>query len=137
MQIFTLDSLPVLRFFRRQPGWETIDRILEDARIAGKRLPMSAINWGEVYYTILRDEGRETLEIVNRRISRSAIEIVVPTIENIRQAAKMKSRGGISYADCFAGALALERDIPVLTDDIEFERLIPFAVKIEWLPPSI
>ena len=137
MESFTLDSLPVLRFFRRQPGWEIIDRILEDARIAGKRLPMSAINWGEVYYTILRDEGRETLEIVNSRISRSAIEIVVPTIENIRQAAEMKARGGISYADCFAGALALERDLPILTDDIEFELLIPFGVKIEWLPPNV
>ena len=110
---FVLDSLPVLRFFRRQPGWEIVDRILEDARIAGVRLPMSAINWGEVYYTILRDEGRETLEMVNRRISRSAIEIIVPTLENIIQASEMKAPGGISYPDCFAGALALELGLPV------------------------
>jgi ribonuclease VapC len=136
MQNFVFDSLPLLTFFRKQNGWELISRMLSDAKISGQRHVMSAINWGEVYYTVLRDEGREIAAMVNDRISRSAIEIIVPSMEQVVRAAEFKAGGGISYADCFAAALAVERNIPVLTGDPEFQNLEKHGVKIEWLPKN-
>jgi predicted nucleic acid-binding protein len=133
MRSFVFDSLPLLRFFRRQPGWEYIDTLLEEGIATSTRHLMSAINWGEVYYILLQTEGPKVARGVERRIQRSAIEIILPTLDQVRLAAEMKAKGGISYADCFAGALALERELPVLTADPEFKRLIDFGVKVEWL----
>ena len=136
MQSFILDSLPLLTFFRKQYGWERINRLLKEAQTSRQRHLMSAINWGEVYYTVLRDEGSQVAEIVQDRISRSPIEIILPSMEQIIQAARFKSNGGISYADCFAGALAIERNLPVLTGDPEFKKLEELGVRVEWLPPN-
>jgi predicted nucleic acid-binding protein len=53
-------------------------------------------------------------------------------IELTRQAAGLKARGGIAYADCFAGALAKTRNLQLMTGDIEFKRLQD-VVKILWI----
>jgi predicted nucleic acid-binding protein len=97
---------------------------------------MSAINWGEVLYSVWRKDGRAGTEFIEDRIQRSAIDVILPTLDHIRKAAEFKSRGGASYADCFAAALAWERKIPVLTGDREFEKLEErHNIRIEWLPP--
>ncbi len=129
-----LDAFPLLDFFLKKPGWERVGEILDDAIRNDVRHLLSAINFGEVRYTILRDAGEEQASITTKRILQGPIDIILPTFEHVMQASTFKSAGGISYADCFAAALALERDLPVLTGDKEFERLIPFGVKIEWLP---
>jgi predicted nucleic acid-binding protein len=47
-------------------------------------------------------------------------------------AGELKARGGISYADCFAAALAIEKNAPLLTGDREFEQVAD-KVRIVWL----
>ena len=47
-------------------------------------------------------------------------------------AARLKSKYALSYADCFAAALAKEKDCPVLTGDPEFKKLHE-EIKISWL----
>ncbi len=79
---------------------------------------MSAINRGEVLYSIWRKDGRAGAQFIEERIRNSPIEVVLPTIDQIRDAAELKAQGGASYADCFAAALALELDLPVLTGDV-------------------
>jgi predicted nucleic acid-binding protein len=53
-------------------------------------------------------------------------------VELTRQAAAFKARGGLSYADCFAAALAKERKLELLTGDPEFKTLEK-DIKISWL----
>jgi predicted nucleic acid-binding protein len=129
-----LDAFPVLDFFLKKPGWERVGEILDDAVRLDIRHLLSAINFGEIRYTILRDAGPEQAAIAVERIKEGPIDIVLPTLKQVIQASTFKAGGGISYADCFAGALALERDLPVLTGDEEFKRLIQYGVKVEWLP---
>ncbi len=132
--LLVLDAYPLLDFFLKKPGWQYVEEILEDAAQHGHRFPMSAINFAEVRYTILRDAGPERAATIMDRVLNGPIEIVLPTFEQVLQASTFKAGGGISYADCFAGALALERNLPILTGDKEFERLEAYGVKIEWLP---
>jgi ribonuclease VapC len=129
-----LDAFPILDFFLKKPGWQRVGEIFDDAVQHDIRHLLSAINFGEIRYTILRDAGPEQAEVAVERIMQGPIEIILPTLEQVIQASTFKSKGGISYADCFAGALALERDLPVLTGDDEFKRLIQYGVKVEWLP---
>ena len=129
-----LDAHPLSILFHEQPGWEIVERMLQYAVDHDEVHLLSSINLGEVFYSILRDYGEAVAQEALIRIRRGPIDIIVPSIEQTLVAARFKAGGGISYADCFAGALALERNLPVLTGDEEFERLIPFGVKIEWLP---
>ena len=131
------DAFPLLDYFLLKPGWEYIGEILDFAVRNNIRHLLSAVNFGEVRYTILRDAGPEQAAIVVKRIMQGPIDIILPTFEQVMQASTFKAGGGISYADCFAGALALERNLPVLTADEEFKRLIPYGVKIEWLPVDV
>jgi predicted nucleic acid-binding protein len=49
-----------------------------------------------------------------------------------RQAAMYKSIGGMSYADCFAAALAKLRNAELVTGDKEFKK-VEKDIKISWL----
>ena len=122
-----LDAFPLLDYFLKKPGWELVGEILDAAVTDDVRHLLSAINLGEVRYTILRDAGEKQAAITVKRILQGPIDIILPSFEHIMQASTFKASVGISYADCFAGALALERDLPVLTGDKKFERLIPFG----------
>ncbi|MBP9665121.1 MAG: PIN domain-containing protein [Pyrinomonadaceae bacterium] len=47
-------------------------------------------------------------------------------------AAGYKAGGGISYADCFAAALAKQTNATLITGDREFKKL-ESEITIEWL----
>ncbi|MFI5202305.1 MAG: type II toxin-antitoxin system VapC family toxin [Candidatus Kapaibacterium sp.] len=132
-----LDAQPLSILFHEQPGWEIVADTLQRAVDRNEVHLLSSINLGEVFYSILRVYGEADAQKALARIRRGPIDIIVPSIEQTLVAGRFKAGGGISYADCFAGALALERNLPVLTGDKEFERLIPFGVKIEWLPEKM
>jgi ribonuclease VapC len=57
--------------------------------------------------------------------------MVLPQEEDIIAAAKLKSAYGLSYADAFAGALAMKENAPVITGDPELRELA--EVVMEWI----
>jgi predicted nucleic acid-binding protein len=60
------------------------------------------------------------------------IRLVNVDLELAARAAYLKMRGGISFAGCFAAALAHRDGIPVLTGDREFERVADL-MHVRWL----
>jgi predicted nucleic acid-binding protein len=133
---FVLDAFPLIVLFMRQKGWEVSKAKLDSVSEGGDVCLMSSVNLDEVYYSLLRDQGREVADRALSNIRVSQIEIVLPTLDQTIQAATFKAGGDISYADCYTAALALECDIPVLTGDREFENVERHGVKVEWLPPN-
>ena len=105
---------------------------LKIARDSGFPLLLSVVNWGEIFYITLRETGPEGADQVAETISTLPIEIVMPDLELTREAARLKSRGGIAYADCFAAALAKVRKSELVTGDPEFKR-VEDVVKILWI----
>jgi predicted nucleic acid-binding protein len=95
---------------------------------------MSAINVGEVYY-FLRKHHSERLAESWRESSRTLpVTIEVPTSDDIWNAAMLKSRFPIAYADAFAAALALKHDCPLVTGDPEFRRVD--ELEVDWIGRS-
>ena len=133
---FILDSFALVVLFLRQKGWERVSQHLLDAADGHYSHMMSAINYGEVYYSIIRAEGDRYAEAALADISEMPIEIIDPTRAHVLAAARLKSKGRIAYADCFAAALALERGLYVLTGDPEFKKAEQQGVLVEWLPPN-
>jgi len=53
-------------------------------------------------------------------------------LELARRAARFKSRNRMSYADCFAAALAKTRRAELVTGDPEFKQ-VEGEIRIHWL----
>ncbi|MDP4200386.1 MAG: hypothetical protein Q8922_06950 [Bacteroidota bacterium] len=82
------------------------------------------------------NNGFEHAETSRKLVELLPLQIHTPSFEQIMEAAHLKGGAKASYADCFAAALALEMDVPVLTGDPEFQRFEDYGVKVEWLPKN-
>lgn len=127
-----VDSYSLLTYLEREAGADKMIEIFRVARDSGRDLLLSVVNWGEVYYITLREAGSKRAEEVIRLISTLPIQIVPADLELTKQAAEFKSKHKMSYADCFAVALAKQRKAEMVTGDREF-RGVEGEVKILWL----
>jgi ribonuclease VapC len=130
-----LDSWALIAFFEDEPAAEEVEKILQQAADDKHRLLMSVVNWGEIYYNTMREVSQEAAEQKVRDISALPIEIVGvdQDLALARQAAIFKATHKMSYADCFAAALAKEKKAELVTGDPEFKE-VEKEIKICWLP---
>ena len=129
-----LDSWALLAFFEDEPAAEEVELLLARADSGRDKLLLCAVNWGEVYYSIMRKISPETAEQKAREIAALPIEIVPVDSDLVlaRQAAIYKAAKKMSYADCFAAALAKLRKAELVTGDLEFKQ-VESEIRIGWL----
>lgn len=135
MKTRALDSWAILEWMSgQQPAGDLVATLLTQAEHGHMRLLMSAMNVGEVYY-FLRKHHSEAIAESWRGSSRTLpVTIEVPTIDDIWNAATLKSRFPIAYADAFAAALAQKHNCPLITGDPEFRRVD--QLQIDWIGSS-
>jgi PIN domain nuclease of toxin-antitoxin system len=82
---------------------------------------ISSVNLGEAYYTSLRERGEErTVRAIEEL--REVVRLDHPDWPLVRDAAGIKARGGLSYADAFCVATARRHEAPLYTGDDEIVR---------------
>ncbi|MCL1693269.1 MAG: type II toxin-antitoxin system VapC family toxin [Actinomycetia bacterium] len=108
-----LDSWAVLRWLEgTEPAATRVDDVLAE------RPCMSWINAGEVYYIVTRLAGEAEAETVVNDLRLSVrLDPAVPV--RVIEAASIKARYPMAYADAFAVATALAHDATLLTGDPE------------------
>jgi len=94
--------------------------VLRSAATGGCRLLLHIINLGEVVYTVGKHLGRDAAEKTRTQIGLLPVEVVRWSEPLFWHAVALKSQHAMSYADCFAAALAMERGATLLTSDPEF-----------------
>ena len=97
--------------------------LFQVARDSGRDLLLTTVNWGEIFYITLREAGPQKAEEVAHLISTLPIQIIPADLELARQAALFKSSKKMSYADCFAAALAKLRKVELVTGDEDFKQV--------------
>ena len=127
-----LDSYSLIAYFEGEAGKDKMIEIFRAARDSGRLLLLSVVNWGEVFYITLREAGRERADHVAHLILSLPIQIISADLDLTKQAAEFKAGRKMSYADCFAAALAKLRKAELVTGDKEFKQ-IENEVKIQWL----
>ena len=135
MATMVLDAHALMVLFNDEPGADEVERILLKAQSGSPKLLMSVVNWGEIYYSILRGASQEMADTKAHEIAGMQIELVpvdADDLELVRQAAAFKATRKMSYADCFAAALAKIKNAELVTGDREFKQLAR-DVKIHWL----
>lgn len=127
-----MDTYSLITYFEGETGKDKMIEILRAARDSGRLLLLSVVNWGEVFYITLREAGRERADHVAHLISTLPIQIISADLDLTKHAAEFKATRKMSYADCFAAALAKSRKAELVTGDKEF-RQVEDDVKILWL----
>ncbi len=128
-----LDSWALIALFNEEPAADDVEKLLHAATGGRHTLLMHVINWGEIYYTTMRRGGEAAAKSIAADIGQMPINIVeVTNFDLVRQAAVFKATKKLSYADCFAAALAKIRRAEFVTGDPEFKTM-EAELKIGWL----
>ena len=93
---------------------------------------MSVVNIGEVWYSLARRRSASDADSAISELRSIGIEFIDADWKLTEIAAGYKAKGGISYADCFAAALARHHKAQLVTGDNEF-RQIEKEIPITWL----
>ena len=129
---YVLDAHAVAAYFEKEPGYEKVQGMLTEAASQGKPLLLSAVNWGEVFYVTLREHGSEAAHRIAKVLEEFPVEVVSVDIKLAHQAAIYKASHKMSYADCFAAALAKIRKGTLVTGDKDFKQ-VEDDIRMSWL----
>ena len=127
-----LDSYAILAFLNDEEGAEPVARLLQEAAQDGTRLLVNEINVGEAYYIVAKHRSEDAAEQVLLHLDRLPLELVSNDFDAVMEAARMKARFPLSYADAFALATAVRFRARLVTGDPEFEAAEDL-VEVEWL----
>ncbi len=127
-----LDSYSLIAYFEGETGADDMVEIFKLARDSGRGLYLSVVNWGEVYYITLREVGRQQADEVAHVISTLPIQVVLGDLELTKRAAEFKASKKMSFADCYAAALAKLRRAELVTGDKDFKQ-VEGEIKVMWI----
>ena len=129
-----LDSWALIAFLEDEPAAEAVEKLLAQAAAEKHKLLLSVVNWGEIYYNTMREISQGAAEQQARAIATLPVDIVGvgDDLSIARQAAIYKATHKMSYADCFAAALAKIKSAELVTGDPEFKE-VEKEIKVAWL----
>ncbi len=132
MKRYVLDSYAMIAYFEDEPGADRVAQILRQLIHGKAKGYMSVVNWGEVYYNTMREEGVAEAEKVILQLDKFPIQVVEVNRDFAYEAAKLKGKYRIAYADCFAVALSVKLNASLVTGDSEFKKLKE-RISIQWI----
>lgn len=132
MSFKVLDSYALLAFFENEKGADKVAGIIRHAQNDNNQLLLSVVNWGEILYIVTRESGSSAAKKIEDTIDTLPIEIIPVDRQQARIAAGFKSENKMSYADCFAAALAKLKKAELITGDKEF-KAVEKEIHINWL----
>ena len=132
---YVLDTSAVVSYLEGSDGHHKVVRLIQEARRGSALLLMSAVNWGEVFYSMAVGRTPEEMDVARTTLARLPITMVEVDTARAEGAAKVKLRYKMGYADAFATALALENNASIVTRDSDFKR-VQGRIKIVWLTPG-
>jgi ribonuclease VapC len=131
---YILDSYAILAYLEAEQGSSRVKTLLETADAGGCRLYMSVVNLGEVAYIVERERGLPRAQETLAYIDELPIEIIDANRAITLAAAHLKANCPVAYADCFAAALAQDKQAALVTGDPEFSKIeANTGLNIEWL----
>lgn len=127
---YVLDSYALLALLEGESGADRVAEIISDST---SRKYMSVVNVGEILYIVARRRSSsEAEQIMYALQTTDDIVLEEVSLDRAAAAARLKVAGGLSYADCFAAALAQEKNCVLVTGDPEFS-VLQNVIAIEWL----
>ncbi|MEX2146358.1 MAG: type II toxin-antitoxin system VapC family toxin [Candidatus Rokuibacteriota bacterium] len=132
---YVLDSFALLAYLDGEAGMPRVRAVLEGAEARRHAVYLSLINLGEALYITERERGLVAARRALGAVDELPLELVEVSRATILEAAHIKARFRIAYADAFAVIAARAYRGTVVTGDPEFRPLADAGlVTVEWLP---
>lgn len=128
-----LDTWAVLAYLDGEPAAQQVRQVLRTARRKQAVVLLSLIAYGECLYVIEREQGCQHAQRAVGVIDQLAVHVMPADRSLVFEAAHVKARYPISYADAFSVALAKRNHGRVMTGDPEF-KAVESEVAVRWLP---
>ena len=132
MKKYVFDSYALIAFFERELGASIVEKVLKELSNNEAKAWLSIINWGEIYYVTYRSYGEAKAKETIQWIEESPLTLIDANKALTWEAAQLKAKYPMAYADCFALALAKQKEAKLLTGDPEFKK-VKENIKIIWL----
>jgi predicted nucleic acid-binding protein len=137
---YLLDACAILALLNDEEGADVVSNLLEQAERNEIALGMNAANMIEVYYNRIRVIGSDRADAIIREIYSSFPLSVIETLDPaiVREAARLKAAGKMSFADTILVATARCTGATIVTCDhvelepVERQESIPFL----WIRPQ-
>ncbi len=130
MKCYVLDASALVALLADEPGAATVQSVLLQAEEGRCEAQMSVVNWGEVYYFLLRNRHPGA-----SRLQSLPVALIDADSRMARLAAQFKARSQLPYVDAFAAAAAIQAGGTLLTCDADFRR-VKDQVDVRWLAPK-
>ena len=127
-----LDSWSVIAYLEDEPSGQQVAELIAGAHEEGIPIYMTVVNAGEVWYIIAREISEQEANNSIKELQELRIQLVEVGWELTQEAARFKAHNKMSYADCYAAALAKVRKADLVTGDGEF-RAIESHIQIQWV----
>jgi predicted nucleic acid-binding protein len=132
---YVLPSFALLAYLGGEAGMPRVRSVLEGAEAQRHTVLLSLINLGEALYITERERGLVAARRALGAVDQLPLEIVSVSRATVLEAAHVKARFPISYADAFAVVAARDRGGVVMTGDPEFRAVADAGlVVVDWLP---
>lgn len=132
MKKYVFDSSALISFLDGEPNALIVAGIFEEIRDRDLEAHLCVINLGEVYYHFLRTGGEKTANTALESIQTLPLNIQYADEQLTLSAARTKAFNKMSYADCFAAALAKQTNAYLVSSDKEFKQ-IEKEIRIYWI----
>lgn len=129
---YVLDSWAILSYFHDEPAAEGVETVITEAQENAIPLFMSVVNVAEIWYIIARRRSQSDADVGIQSLRQLGIHFVDANWELSQEAGRFKMKNRMSFADCFAAALAKQKKATLLTGDTEFKQL-EREITIDWL----
>lgn len=126
------DSWAIIAYLEGEASAERVADHIADAHESEIPLFMCVVNAGEVWYIIARETSVTDADRSITELKHLGIKFIDADWTLAHEAAGFKSKHKMSFADCFAAALAKHKKALLLTGDPEFKQVEP-QVTIDWL----
>ena len=126
-----LDSWSVIAYLEDEPAGQRVADLIAEAHEDGIPIRMTVVNAGEVWYILAREASIADADQSIAELRGLGVEFVEADWKLTRGAAGFKAKYKMSYADCFAAALAKEQKADLVTGDQEFKQ-VENEVKVWW-----
>jgi predicted nucleic acid-binding protein len=129
---YVLDASAILRYLDNASGAARVEQLLNEARTGGSDLTISAVNWGEVIYVLMRKLSRSDASAIAQKLRSLPLAIVPVSDCDAEQAAEFKTRYAVPYADAFAAALSANLKATLVTADFDLKSCAKI-INVEFL----
>ena len=127
-----LDAWAVMAYLVGEPAGRQVTELIKESREGGTAMLLSVVNAGEVWYSLARETSQTAANDSIAELREFGVAFVDVDWKLSHAAATLKAKYRMSYADCFAAALAKEEKAELVTGDSEFKQ-VEREVKIRWL----